>query len=323
MIINKSFQLLPDQASTIAQNIDQLYIFLIGLSVFFTALIFGLILLFSVRYRKNKNKISSNIHGSNLLEILWSTIPLGICLVIFLWGSVLFFRSYKIPEDAKEIFVIGKQWMWKIQHPEGMREINELHVPINQKISLTITSEDVVHSFFIPAFRIKMDAVPGVYTRAWFEANKVGSYHLFCAEYCGTKHSEMIGKVVVMEENDYQQWLSERSNPASANVNSNEPLHVQGQAVFNRKGCIACHQLIDSPTGPNLHGLFGNQETLNDGTTILVNESYIRESILNPTAKVVQGFNPIMPTFEKQITEEELLSIIEYIKTLKLTNESN
>jgi cytochrome c oxidase subunit 2 len=204
---------------------------------------------------------------------------------------------------------MGKQWMWKAQHPLGKSEINMLHVPVNQPVKLIMTSQDVIHSFYIPAFRVKKDVLPGRYTELWFEATKTGEYHLFCAEYCGTEHSQMIGSVVVMEQLEYERWLS-------GNV-AGESMAAAGQRLFEQRGCASCHAGTSDARGPALAGLFGKEVQLEDGRTVTADESYLRESILNPQAKVVAGYSPVMPTFEGQISEEGLLQLVAYIKSLE------
>ena len=307
--MNKGFQLFPEQASTLAAQVDYLYFFLIAVSVFFSVLIFFLIYIFVVKYRrKSEHEVPEQIPGLLKLEMLWSVIPFLLCMVVFVWGATLYFDTYSPPKDALEYYVVGKQWMWHIQHPTGQREINELHVPTGQPIKLTMATEDVIHSFYIPAFRVKRDVVPGRYTTMWFEATKPGEYHLFCAEYCGTKHSQMGGRVVVMEPADYQNWLS-------GGV-ANEPLEVIGEKKFRQLACHTCH--IDKPDarGPSLVGVFGEPVRLQNGRTVTVDETYIRESILNPNAKIAAGYRPVMPTFKGQIDEVGLLQITAYIKSL-------
>jgi len=307
--MNKGFQLFPEQASTLAAQVDYLYFFLIAVSLFFSVLIFFLIYIFAVKYRrKSEDEVPEQIPGLIKLETLWSIIPFLLCMVVFVWGATLYFDMYSPPKNALEYYVVGKQWMWHIQHPTGQREINELHVPTGQPIKLTMATEDVIHSFYIPAFRVKRDVVPGRYTTLWFEATKPGEYHLFCAEYCGTKHSQMVGRVVVMEPADYQNWLS-------GGV-ANEPLEVIGEKKFRQLACHTCH--IDKPDarGPSLVGVFGEPVRLQNGRTVIVDEGYIRESILNPNAKIAAGYQPVMPTFKGQIDEVGLLQITAYIKSL-------
>ena len=315
----------PEQASTMAAQVDYFYLFLIAVSLFFGVIIAALLIGFSVIYRRRSSAdVGHHIHGSTILEIAWSVVPFGITMVIFAWGVWLFFGFSRPPDNAHEVFVVGKQWMWKMQHMEGRREINELHVPIGQAVRLTMTSEDVIHSFYVPAFRMKFDVVPGRYTTSWFEATKSGEYHLFCAEFCGTEHSGMIGKVVVMEPAAFEKWLSEQPpapqppGQAVAAVASAAASPVAaGEALFNAKACATCHLPQGGGLGPSLVGAFGHAVKLADGSEITVDDAYIRESILNPTAKLVQGFQPVMPTFQGQLSEEQVMQLIQYIKSLK------
>jgi cytochrome c oxidase subunit 2 len=311
--------LMPAQASTMASQVDLLYAFLILVTAFFSLLIAGAVIFLSVKYRRrSEDDRTPHIHGSNALEVAWSVIPLGITMVMFLWGAHIYVTLKRPPDDALQVNVVGRQWMWKLQHLEGRREINELHVPVGRPVKLTLTSEDVIHSFYVPAFRIKQDAVPGRYTTVWFEATKVGSYHLFCAEYCGTMHSGMIGKVVVMDPSDYQAWLageSATSVSAPTGEGAGVSLVALGQGLYEKHGCVTCHQ-AGSVLGPPLAGVPGGTVALQDGSSVTADDDYLRESILNPQAKVVKGFAPVMPTFKGQLTEEQILQLIAYIKTL-------
>lgn len=317
--------LMPPQASTVAVQTDMLYAFLVAVSAFFAILIAVAVIAFSIMYRRrSEDDVTPHIHGSTALEIVWSVIPLGLAMIMFGWGAHLFVTLKRPPDDALQVNVVGKQWMWKIQHLEGRREINQLHVPLGRPVKLTLTSEDVIHSFFVPAFRIKQDAVPGRYTTAWFEATQIGTYHLFCAEYCGTMHSGMIGSVVVMDPAEYQAWLSGEGAAAAAasggaaggtGADAGQSLAAAGKALFEGKGCVTCHQ-PGAVLGPQLAGIVGHTVELQDGTTVTVDDEYLRESILTPTAKVVKGFAPVMPTFKGQVTEEQVMQLIAYIKSL-------
>ncbi len=312
-----SFPFFPEQASTMAPRVDALYFFLIGVSAFFGLLVAFTVIYFAVRYRRRSDaERPAAIHGSLALEIAWSVIPFGIAMFMFFWGANVYVSLAKPPDNAMEVFVVGKQWMWKLQHMEGRREINELHVPVGKPVKLTMTSEDVIHSFFVPAFRMKQDVIPGRYTTAWFEATKPGSYHLFCAEYCGTEHAKMIGRVVVMEQAEYQAWLSGVSgSSAPGGSEGNGPNMVAaGAELFKKLGCVACHLPAGGGLGPSLVGIIGKTIPLQDGSSIVADESYLRESILNPQAKLHQGFQPIMPTFKTQLNEETLMQLIAFIK---------
>lgn len=303
-----NFPLWPTAASSNAGAVDALYIFLVALSVFMTLAIFVTIAIFGLKYRRRHGREAQQIEGSLILEIAWSVIPLGIFIVIFAWGAVLYFHDRTPPQDATDIYVVGKQWMWKIQHPGGQREIDELHVPVNKDIKLIMTSQDVIHSFFIPAFRIKQDVLPGRYTTLWFRATQTGTYHLFCAQYCGTEHSGMIGEVVVMDPADYQAWLN------GGNVVGS--LAQSGQTLFEQLGCSTCHRFNVQGRGPNLRGVYGNPVQLEDGRTVIADDNYVRESILSPAAKVVSGFKPIMPSFQGQVSDEQINELIAYIRSL-------
>jgi cytochrome c oxidase subunit II len=303
-----NFPLWPARASTTAGSVDALYIFLVALSLFMSVAIFTMICIFALRYRRRKGREAEQIEGSNVLEFTWSAIPLVIFLFIFAWGAVVYFKERTPPRGATQVYVVAKQWMWKLQHEEGQREINELHVPVGRDVEMIMTSQDVIHSFYVPAFRIKQDVLPGRYTTLWFHATRSGTYHLFCAEYCGTQHSGMIGQVVVLEPAQYEAWLS--GGLASGSLASN------GQNIFQQLACITCHRSDTQGRGPNLVGLFGKPVQLEDGRTVIADENYIRESILNPSAKIVSGFKPIMPVFQGLVSEEQLNALIAYIKSL-------
>lgn len=305
---------MPESASTTSGNVDALYFYLTGVTIFFTLLISTVIVFFVVKYRRRSPfEIPRPVAGSHKLETIWSVIPFLIAMSMFAWGAQVYFEYAKPPANTNEIYVVGKQWMWKIQHTTGQREINELHVPVGRKVKLVMTSEDVIHSFFIPAFRIKTDVLPGRYTIQWFEATKPGIYHLFCAEYCGMNHSGMIGSIVVMEPTEFDNWLS-------GNAGQQTPA-VAGQQLYQSLGCVSCHGANgEGGRGPALAGLFGKQVFLTNGQTLNADESYIRESIENPQAKLVSGFGPIMPTFQGQVTPEQLIHIMAFIKSLQVTS---
>jgi cytochrome c oxidase subunit 2 len=297
----------PPEASTIAKGVDHLFYFLTAVDLFFTGIIFLTIFYFAIKYRRrSKNEVPHQVAGSLPLEIAWTAIPLALTVVMFLWGSSLYIRNSRPPRAATEIFVIGKQWMWQLQHPEGRREINELHIPVGQPIKLTMTSEDVIHDFFIPAFRVKKDVVPGRYSTIWFEATKTGRYHFYCAQYCGTNHSHMRGYVIVMKPDDYERWLS---GGAQA-----QTMASAGAALYDQFGCITCH---GTGKGPPFINLYGSRVKLSTGETVVADDTYLRESILYPSAQIVAGYRPIMPTFKGQVTEEDLLQLIAYIKSLR------
>ena len=302
--------MLPPQASTIAPHVDALYIFMVALTVVIGLTISGCIVYFAVKYRRRSpDQIGAAIHGGLMLEVAWSVIPLVIVLGIFVWSSWIFVAIADVPEDALDVYVVGKQWMWKVQHPDGQREINEVHVPVNRNIKLTLASQDVIHDFFIPAFRVKTDVVPGRYTRLWFNATTPGRYRVFCAEYCGTQHSRMRAEVVVLSARDYQAWLARGAGGGT--------LASAGQQLFQDLACDSCHRLDAQGRGPMLVDLFGTSVLLSDGTRVTADEAYLREATLRPHTQIVAGFQPLMPSFQGVITEEQLLTIIEYIKTLR------
>jgi cytochrome c oxidase subunit II len=305
-----SFPIVPESASTLSGEVDAIYFYISGITIFFTTLITLVVIFFVVRYRRrNPFEIPRPIEGSMKLETLWSVIPLIIAMSIFAWGAKVYFAEYRPPQNAIEIYVVGKQWMWKFQHSTGQREINELHVPVGQKIKLIMATEDVIHDVFIPAFRIKADVVPGKYTTEWFEATKVGRYHFFCAEYCGMNHSGMGGWVEVMKPDDFNNWLS-------GNVNQVSPA-TAGRGMYESLGCVSCHGAnAEGGRGPSLLGVFGSNVVLNNGQSVTADEAYVRESILNPQAKIVNGFGPIMPSFQGQVNEEQLLQLVAYVKSL-------
>jgi len=301
----QNLPLIPTRASTLAGHVDALFFFLVAVTAFFTLLIATLIVVFALRYRKENNPQAQQIHGSTVLELTWTIIPLGITMIIFVWGAAIYFMESRPPRGAMEVYAVGKQWMWKFEHVEGQREINELHVPAGRDVRMIMTSQDVIHDFFVPAFRIKADVLPDRYTSTWFRATTPGRYHLFCAEYCGTQHSGMIGEIVVMEPADYDRW-------AALSVDGS--LGSSGEKSFQHYGCAMCHR--SGGRGPNLVGLFGKPVLLDDGRTVVADESYIRESVLNPGSKIASGFKNIMPTFQGQISEEELIGLVAYVKAL-------
>jgi len=301
--------LLPDQASTFAPDVDHLMYFLVAVAVFFTVAIFGCIFYFAIRYRRRSDQeLPHAPHGGMALEIVWSVIPFGLTMVMFTWGAKVFFNESRPPDDALPLYAVGKQWMWKIEHMEGQREINELHIPLGRAVKLTMTSEDVIHSFYVPAFRVKSDVVPGKYSTIWFKPTKAGKFHLFCAEYCGTRHSGMIGWVYVMEPDDYQTWQS-GAGPAGS-------LAESGQKLFTDLACSNCHKMDGTGRCPSLVGLFGKTVSLAGGGKVVADEAYIRESILHPAAKIVAGYPPQMPTFQGIVTEENVVQLVEYIKSM-------
>jgi cytochrome c oxidase subunit 2 len=302
-----NFPLWPQRASQLAGSVDALYIFLLAVSAVMTTLIYLAIIYFAARYRRRKGVAAEQIEGSTPLELTWSIIPFVVFMVVFFWGAAVYFKGRTPPRDSTEVYVVAKQWMWKIEHPEGQREINELHVPVGRDVKLIMTSQDVIHSFFVPAFRMKQDVLPGRYTVAWFHATKVGTYHLFCSQYCGTQHSGMIGDIVVMEPAQYEAWMS---------GGTTGPLSATGEKIFAELGCATCHRTDTQGRGPNLQGVFGRPVELEDGRIVTADENYVRESILDPGAKIVKGFKPVMPTFQGLVSEEQLNALVAYVKSL-------
>jgi cytochrome c oxidase subunit 2 len=309
----RRFALLPEQASSVAGQVDLLLLFLVTVSLFFTLLIAGLIVVFMIRYRRHPGvDHAPDAHGSLILEATWTAVPFAIAMVMFFWGASLYATLRRAPDDALSIHVVGKQWMWKLQHMEGRREINELHVPVGRPVQLTMTSEDVIHSFFVPAFRVKQDAVPGRYTTAWFEATKPGTYHLFCAEYCGTLHSGMIGRVVAMEPAAFERWLA-GGEPGERDV----PVAEAGKRLFRLNACDTCHRADGSGQGPSLAGVFGKTVELATGRTVVADDGYLRESIVQPQAQLVAGYQAVMPTYQGLISEEDVMRLVAYVKSLQ------
>ncbi len=305
----RDFPLFPRQASTMAGEVDALFFVLVAISLFFGVLVAALVVFFSVKYRRrSEDEMPRAIHGSLPLEIAWTVIPLFIVLGIFIWSARIYIDFYRVPTNAIDVYVVGKRWMWKAQHITGQREINELHVPVGTPVKVTVTSEDVIHSFYIPDFRVKKDAVPGRYATLWFEATKPGRYRLFCAEYCGTKHSEMKGWITVMEPAAFQTWLQGGATGSMAD---------EGKKLFESMACATCHQPNSQGRGPVLEGVFGKPVRLAGGQTVTADAEYIRESIVHPTAKIVEGYQPIMPTFQGLISEEGLSQLVAYIQSLK------
>jgi len=303
-----NFALYPPEASKIAPQMDALYFFMVLVSLVGLTIVVLLVTTFSVLYSRKRHPVAVQIEGSTLLEATWTIIPLGLFLVMFVWGSLVYFRVYTPPANAMNIYVVGKQWMWKAEHPGGQHEINSLHVPTGRPIQLTLISQDVFHSFSIPAFRVKREAIPGRYTSVWFEATMPGTYHLFCTQYCGTNHSAMIGEIVVLSPDGYKKWLAESTSGMSLSQN--------GERLFATLSCNACHNGRPDSRGPSLANVFGSKLTLANGSTALVDEAFLREAILNPSEHAMQGYAPIMPTYQGQISEDGVISLVEYIKNL-------
>lgn len=296
------------QASSIAPGIDKLFWLMIGLCALVALGVFTAMLVFSVRYRRGSHADRSNPHVKSLgVELTWTLVPFAMFLGLFVWSLMLFAQLHTPPANAETIYVVAKQWMWKVQHPGGQREINTLHVPLGQPIRLTMTSQDVIHSFYVPAFRVKQDVLPDRYTQLWFTATKLGRFHLFCAEYCGLDHATMGGSIVVMRPADYARWLDRNAGPQS--------LAAHGATVFRQRGCSGCHGANASVHAPDLDGLYGRPVHLADGSTVIADDRYIRDSVLLPDLQIVAGYAPIMPSFKGQIDESDMLALIAYLKS--------
>jgi cytochrome c oxidase subunit II len=301
--------LFPDQASTVAASVDHVYYFIVGTTVAVSSVVAVLVIYFAIKYRRRSEEVPRPILGSHLLEGLWSGIPLVVVLVMFVWAARVYFDIVKPPDNAEEVYVVGRQWMWKLQHREGQREINELHIAVDRPFKLILASEDVIHSFFVPDFRVKQDAVPGRYTYMWFQATKPGRYRLYCAEYCGTDHSKMVGWVVAQSPADHEEWLASHADLSPA---------LRGRRQFLKFQCVTCHSGDSQARAPNLEGVYNRPVRLQDGSIVpAADDNYLRESILNPRAKVVAGYEPIMPTYQGIVSEEKLLPLIAFIKSLR------
>jgi cytochrome c oxidase subunit II len=299
----------PEQASAHASAVDGLLLFMLCVSGFFSVLIAVLICYFAIRFRsRSVAERTLPVHSSMKLELTWSIIPFAFMIVFFVWGAQLYFIWARPPDDSMDVYVVGRQWMWKMQHQGGQREINQLHIPLGRAVKLTMISEDVIHSFFVPAFRIHMDVLPGRYTTIWFSADKPGRYHLFCSQYCGTNHAKMIGEVIVMDKDEYQTWLTQGVDGGLAS---------EGRKLFMKLQCSTCHSGSVGARGPILESLYHRQVALEDGRSVRADESYLRESILFPDAKIVAGFKPIMPSYLGQINEEEVQQLLAFLKALQ------
>ena len=303
------FRFFPPQASTAASQTDWLFFALTGVSLFFTVIIFVPITFFAIKYRRGSKADRSHPSTSSiLLESGWTIVPFFLSLGLFGWGAVNYYRMERLPADALQVQVVGRQWMWKVQHAEGKKEINELHLALGRTVSLTMTSQDVIHSFFIPAFRVKQDVVPGKYTGEWFKPTQLGEYHLFCAEYCGTKHSGMIGRVVVMEPAAYEKWLTTGE--------FGQPTALIGERIFRERGCSGCHSVNSTFHAPPLEGIYGKPVPLSTGEVVTADDQYLRDSILLPGKQISAGYENVMPSFAGQLSEEEIMQIISYLKSI-------
>jgi cytochrome c oxidase subunit 2 len=312
----KQFPIMPEQASEHAYSYDALFWTITGLTIFFTLLVVVIMAFMIVRYRNGSTASRKNQMDSHLgLELTWTGIPLVLAVLIFLWATYNFTKQRTMPANATEIFVIGKQWMWHIQHMNGIRENNELHVPIGQPIKLTMISQDVLHAMYLPEFRTQFHVVPGRYTSLHFTPTKIGEFKMLCAMHCGTQHSEMVGKVFVMSQQDYADWLEKDGNRFIVDG----PMVEAGRQLYDRKGCGNCHTDADTERGPSLYGLIGTTRAFNDGTTTVADDQYVRESILSPYDRITKGYINTMTAYKGQLTEEQVLELTEYIKSLGAT----
>jgi cytochrome c oxidase subunit II len=309
--VQSQLPIYPEQASNFAFHVDAIMVYITAICVFFAALItIAIVVCFFKYHRKQPGEIGVAVHGDMRLEAAWIVIPLILALSMFGWGAVVYVQFRRPPLDTLDIYVVGKQWMWRIQQPTGLREINELHVPVGRDVKLILASEDVIHDFSVPAFRVKMDVVPGKYNTMWFRPTKPGRYHFYCSQYCGTNHAQMVGWVTVMEPDDYAAWLSGSSESMVNPV-------VAGEKLFAERACATCHFSNGTGRAPSLNGVYGREVLLADGSRVIADDSYIRESILDPRAKIVAGYQPLMPTFQGQLTEEQILSLTAYIRSLE------
>lgn len=308
--MQSSLPFFPEEASNFAGNVDALFSFVLITTLFFAVLVTVMVIFAAFKYRRrSEGEVGDDVHGNLALEIGWTVIPLIVAIFMFAWGAVVYVNYRIAPRETLDIYVMGKQWMWKLQQPNGRKEINELHIPVNRNIKLILGSEDVIHNFYVPAFRVKMDVVPGRYNTLWFRPTKVGRYHFFCSQYCGTNHAVMGGWVTVMDPAEYAAWLSGESgdvNPVSA-----------GEKLFTQLACVTCHFANGTGRAPSLNGVYGAKVLLSNGSTVTADETYIRESVLQPKAKIVAGYQPVMPTFQGLVTEEQILNLTAYIKSLQ------
>jgi cytochrome c oxidase subunit 2 len=304
----------PEQASTFAKDVDALYFFILATCAFFAIGVSVAVVWLGIKYHKTHDgQIGARIEGNLPLELLWSVIPTIIAMFMFGWGASVFFHLRRPPEEALHLYAVGKQWMWKFQHLEGQREINELHIPAGRPVKITISSEDVLHSLYFPVFRVKADAIPGRYSEIWFEATQTGDFHMFCAEYCGTSHSDMITQLVVHEPGGYEAFLQKAED-----LKKKLPPAELGKMLYSQQGCETCHSTDGSTkVGPTWKGMYGHEVKFADGTSGTVDENYLRESINQPQAKIVAGFAPSMPTYQGKLADYEINGLIEFIKSLK------
>ena len=305
---------LPPQSSTTAGNVDSLFNFILSWGTLLFLIVLVSLIVFIWRYRRRRGEIGLTYGKDHnlLLEIIWTGVPVVLIMIVFFWGFHDFMRMRVAPHDAKEIKVTGQRWFWSFDYPEGASAVNELVVPVNKPIKLLLSSADVIHSFFVPNFRIKMDVLPNRYTIAWFEAPQEGTYDLYCAEFCGKGHSEMLGKVHVVSDSGYAAWID-----ANSSLGEGLSLEEYGAQLYKQKACITCHSTDGSIIqGPSFKGRYGTEIRISDGSRVMMDENYMRESILSPRAKVANGFQPVMPTYQGVLKDRQIDALIAYIKSL-------
>ena len=293
-----------------ARSVDLLFAGLAVTSLLVVLLLLSLGLRFAIHYRAGNTRANRDhrIKKSWHWEVTWTALTMLAFFALFIWGARLYINLFEPPRDALAIYVVAQQWMWKVQHEDGTREINQLHIPLGRAVRLIMSSQDVIHSFFIPAFRIKRDVLPGTFETIWFRPQNPGVFHLFCAEYCGTDHSRMLGQIDVMQPAEYERWLSQQGGSAT--------LAAEGKELFAQFGCSGCHGAGAAVRAPSLEGLYGRPVPLSDGSTEVADDRYIRDSILQPRAEIVAGYQPLMPSFVGKISESELIRLVAYIKSL-------
>lgn len=296
-------------ASDFASSVDRLFFAMLAVCGLLSLAVAALITVFCIRYRRGSGRSGQvSVRRRQGLEYFWTAATLAVFLGFFFWGAGIFMQLQRLPDEALIIQGVAKQWMWKFYHAGGQGEINRLHVPAGRPVIVRLASEDVIHSFFVPAFRVKQDVVPGVYTHTWFQAREPGVHRLFCAEYCGTEHSRMHGAVIVMEEEDYAAWLGTQEASLT--------LAAEGERLFRNLGCSGCHAPASDIHAPDLDGLYGRVVNLNDGSTVEADIAYLRDSILLPEKHVVAGYEPVMPSYSGQVSEEELLKLLNYLQSI-------
>ena len=303
--------LLPYEDSSYATSVDAIFLSLVLLCSAITLAVFAVIVYFCIHYRKGSGADRTHYpsEGAQIgIELTWIVIPFVIFVGLFIWAGNVYYEMFSPPPDGLAIYVIGKQWMWKIEHPGGQREINQLHIPVNRNIVLTLTSQDVIHDFDVPAFRIKHDVLPDRYVRMWFKATKPGTYRLFCGQYCGNFHSLMAGSIIVMSEIDYAAWLQQGDNAP-------ETLAAEGSRYFHSLGCSGCHENSQVVHAPSLVGIYQQPVPLQSGQIVEANDDYLRDSILQPSKNIPAGYQPIMPSFQGILSEEQIIALIAYIKS--------